>query len=110
MTDKDLRRLRRQDLLQMLVAQSKEAARLQTELEEEKNERNTLQEGYERLKEKLDAKDALIEKLKGRLNHKDDQIQELQEEMEVLQKDKWKELEENGSASEVLFRLRALFR
>ena len=64
----------------------------------------------ERLKAKLDAKDALIEKLKGRLNHKDDQIQELQEEMEVLQKDKWKELEENGSASEVLFRLRALFR
>ena len=60
--------------------------------------------------ESLPRMNALIEKLKGRLNHKDDQIQELQEEMGVLQKDKWKELEENGSASEVLFRLRALFR
>lgn len=52
----------------------------------------------------------MIEKLKGRLNHKDDELQELQEELKVLQKDKWKELEDNGSAEEVLFRLRALFR
>ena len=63
MTDKDLRRLRRQDLLQMLVAQSKEAARLQTELDEEKEEAAQLLQGYEHLKEKLNEKDELIEKI-----------------------------------------------
>ena len=56
MTDKDLRRLRRQDLLQMLVAQSKEAARLQTELDEEKEETAQLLQGYEHLKEKLNER------------------------------------------------------
>ena len=30
--------------------------------------------------------------------------------MKVLQADRWRELEENGAAEEVLFRLRALFR
>ena len=124
MTDKELRRLSRQDLLRMLVEQTKEAARLETELEEKKEEIGGLQESLERLKGKLDEKDVLIEKLKtrldekdamierlkSRLNHKDDRIQELEEEVKVLQTDKWKELEEDGTAAEVLLRLRALFR
>ena len=53
MTDKELRRLRRQDLLQMLVTQTKEASRFETELGEKKEELNGLQESLERLKEKL---------------------------------------------------------
>ncbi len=138
MTDKELRRLRRQDLLQMLVAQTKEAARLDAELREKKEEIDGLQESLERLKgkldekdemigklkeertgsresqdrlkEKLDAKDAMMERLKRRLNHKDERIQELEEEMKVLQGDKWRELEDDGTAAEVLLRLRALFR
>ena len=68
------------------------------------------QELNERLKEKLDVKDALIERLKARLNHKDDQIEELEEERKLLQSDRWRELEEEGTAEEVLQRLRALFR
>ena len=64
----------------------------------------------DRLKEKLDAKDAMMERLKRRLNHKDERIQELEEEMKVLQGDKWRELEDDGTAAEVLLRLRALFR
>ena len=149
MTEKELRRLRRQDLLELLVAQSREASRLQTELDREITERAGLlesserlkgkldekdalieklkgrldekdrtmeeesarqQELNERLKEKLDVKDALIERLKARLNHKDDQIEELEEERKLLQSDRWRELEEEGTAEEVLQRLRALFR
>lgn len=73
-------------------------------------ERTGSRESQDRLKEKLDAKDAMMERLKRRLNHKDERIQELEEEMKVLQGDKWRELEDDGTAAEVLLRLRALFR
>ena len=64
MTEKELHKLRRQDLLQLLVLQSKEMADLHTKADE-------LSAGYERLKAKLDEKDATIERLKGRLDDKD---------------------------------------
>ena len=82
MTSKELRKLGRHDLLQMLVEQSKEVTALQTELEEKAGEIAQLEGGNGRLKEKLDEKDALIEKLKKRLDEKD-RVQE--EEMESLQ-------------------------
>lgn len=76
MTDKELRKLRRQDLLELLVEQSKETGRLATELGEKEAELTEAQEGNERLKGKLDEKDALIEKLKSRLDEKDAQMAE----------------------------------
>ena len=58
MTDKELRRLGRQDLLQMLVAQTKEAAALETAMAEKMEEISGLEESLERLKGKLDEKDS----------------------------------------------------
>ena len=46
MGNKELRRLKRRDLLQMLLAQCEETERLQKELDETRTELETLQEGY----------------------------------------------------------------
>lgn len=71
MTEKELRKLGRHDLLELLVEQSREAARLDAALQEKEEEFRKALEGNERLKEKLNEKDELIEKLKGRLDQKD---------------------------------------
>ena len=59
------------DLLELLIDQVRENEKLNTSVEE-------LTDLSERLKEKLDAKDAQIEHLKQRLDMKDAQIAELQ--------------------------------
>jgi len=106
MTDRELRRLRRQDLLQMLLAQSRESVRLQTELDEKDKDLHLLQENYERLKKKLDEKDAQIEKLKGRLDHKDNEIGGLREELRICRSEKWGELDEESLVAEVVSKLK----
>ena len=71
-TDKELQRLRRVDLLELLVDQIKDNDRLTAENDQ-------LSDLSERLKAKLDEKDAQIEHLKQRLNMKDDQIKRLED-------------------------------
>lgn len=130
MTEKELRRLRRQDLLQLLVEQSREAARLQAESDEKSEGLAQLNESYERLKAKLDDKDAqlerlkeklnekdalleklkerlnekdtLLEKLKGRLDEKDTRIGELEQRLEVLQSDRWERLDSDGMVTDMI--------
>ena len=130
MTDKELRRLRRQDLLQLLVEQGREAARLQTESDEKSEELARLNESDERLKAKLDdkdaqlerlkeklnekdallvklkgrmnEKDALLEKLKGRLDEKDASIKELEKRLEALQSDRWEKLDSDGTVTDMI--------
>ena len=67
MTEKQLHKLRRQDLLQLLVAQGKEAAQLQARLDEAAEELKDLQDTRTKFIERMDDKDAQIEKLKPRL-------------------------------------------
>lgn len=127
MTEKEFHKLRRRDLLQLLVAQGKENIQLQSESDETKAELAQLQENYERLKKKLDEKDAgfqesndrlkarlnekdaLIEKLKGRLDQKDARIRELREQMEEWLNSRRIELEEAGSIAEAALRLSGIF-
>lgn len=71
MTEKELRKLNRHDLLELLVEQSREASRLGTSLKEREEELARALGSNGRLKEKLDEKDELIEKLKSRLDEKD---------------------------------------
>ncbi len=100
--DKELRRLNRRELLQMLLAQCEETERLQDELDETAARLETLQEGYERLKQKLDIKDE-------RLNQKDSKIAKLKEEIEQIKASKQIELEEAGSIAEAALRLNGIF-
>ena len=76
MADKELKKLKRRELLEMLLVQCEETERLQRELNETTAEYENLQEGYERLKKKLDIKDE-------RLNQKDAKIAELKYLMNV---------------------------
>ena len=77
MTEKELRKLRREDFLQLLLAQGTEMSEMQTRLDETMAELQHFQTNNEHLKEKLDEKDELIEKLKSRLNQKDASIRRL---------------------------------
>ena len=74
MADKELRRLKRRELLQMLLMECEEAERLEQEsgrlkeqLDALQEQMATIMESYERLKKKLDVKDE-------RLNQKDEKI------------------------------------
>ncbi len=96
MADKELRRLKRRELLQMLLMECEEAERLEQESGRLKEQLDALQEqmitimeSYERLKKKLDVKDE-------RLNQKDEKIAMLKNEVE-----EWKKLAmpETGTAA-----------
>ena len=77
MTEKELHKLHRQDLLQLLVEQSREARQLGSQLAETEDNLNQMQSGNDRLKTKLDEKDEQIGRLKERLDEKDAQINKL---------------------------------
>lgn len=109
MADKELRKLKRRDLLQMLLVQCEETERLQQESDEIKIEMDAVMESYERLKKKLDVKDE-------RLNQKDAQIaelkleiEELRQEIEEIQIARATETEENGSFAGAAQRISAIF-
>lgn len=77
MTEKELGKLKRPDLLALLVAQVQEATALQERLEETENNLTQAVQLDNRLRAKLDEKDEQIERLKERLNEKDEQIERL---------------------------------
>lgn len=109
MTEKELHRLRRQDLLQLLLSQGKEALELQAKLNDTSSALIQTKADYDRLREKLDEKDALIEKLKGRLDAKDARIGELKDEMEAFRLNRKIQIEKAGSLAEAVLRLNGIF-
>lgn len=102
MADKELRRLKRRDLLRMLLAQCEETERLQRESDEAKAELALLSESYERLKIKLNVKDE-------RLNQKDVKIAELNRTIREMKESKAIELEKAGSIAEAALQLNGIF-
>ena len=79
MTEKELHRLRRQDLLQLLLSQSREVAEQGDRIQELEGHEQELEALTEKLKGRLNEKDELIEKLKARLDEKDALIRDLRE-------------------------------
>ena len=71
MTAKELHKLSRQDLLQLLLAQSREVARQKENIEELKGLLKKERDLSTRLKEKLNEKDDDIARLAEKLNDKD---------------------------------------
>lgn len=67
MTDKELHKLGRRELLQLLLAQGREAEKAKAKLAEVQEEMAQLEEGYERLKNRLNDKDAQILQLRESL-------------------------------------------
>ena len=69
MTEKELRRLHRQDLLQLLLLQSKEFSQLQEENRDLTERIRALEEDRSRMSGWLDEKDETIRSLKNRLEN-----------------------------------------
>ena len=67
MTDKELHKLGRRELLQLMLAQGREAEKAKQELAEVQDKLQQLEESYERLKRRLDDKDTQIHKLRAAL-------------------------------------------
>ena len=67
MTDKELRKLRRSDLLALMIEQKKTVDAAQEELAKTRGELERIKETYERLRKKLDDKDEKIRELKAEL-------------------------------------------
>ena len=67
MTDKELHKLGRRELLQLMLAQGREAEKAKQELAEVQDKLQQLEESYERLKRRLDDKDTQIHKLRTAL-------------------------------------------
>lgn len=109
MKEKELNRLKRQDILQLLLTQGKEAAALQEQITGLTLSLAEKEHGNERLKAKLDEKDELIEKLKGRLDDKDARIRELEERMRMWRTSRSIELEEAGNIAEAALKLNKVF-
>lgn len=95
MTDKEFHKLGRRELLQLLLAQAKEADELRTQLTETTEQLQQLQENYERLRKRLD--------------HKDEQIHKLRDSLQAEKKKREIELEDAGSIAEASLRLNGIF-
>ena len=95
MTDKELRRLSRRELLQLLLAQGRETEGLRQLSEEKEGQLEELNRNYERLKKRLDQKDEQIRQLKATL--------------EEERTNRRIELEEAGSIAEAALRLNGVF-
>ena len=107
MTEKELHKLRKQDLLQLLLAQGREAAELQEQITKLSASLEETEAGNERLKAKLDEKDELIEKLKSRLDEKDARITKMREIMRAWRANR--QIEEAGSIAEAALKLNKVF-
>lgn len=105
MTVKELQKLRRQELLQLLVEQGRAIASLKDEQEEKEQERLQFEDSNERLGKKVEEKDILIERLQGRLTKKEEQIGELKREKEVWCTDRQAHLEQSDSIADAVLRL-----
>ena len=95
MTQKELQKLRRQDLLELLLAQGEESARISAELEECRKKLESLEVTYERIRKRLDVKDAIIHELK--------------ESLEAERTQRQIKLEDAGSIAEASLRLNGIF-
>ena len=77
MTEKELSKLKRPDLLAQLMARGKEADELQRQLGETRKTLGEAVQLVQRLKDRLDEKDEQIARLAGRLDQKDEKIEHL---------------------------------
>lgn len=91
MTDKELHKLGRRDLLQLLVQQGKEAQKVKQQLEQTEEQLHQLEETYERLRKRLDQKD--------------EQIHQLKDELEAERKKREIKFENAGSIAEAALKL-----
>lgn len=109
MTVKELQKLKRQELLQLLLTQSKEVAGLKKELEAKDKEMIGLVESNERLGGRVREKDDLNDRLRGRLEDKNIRIMNLEAELEAWKTDRRDELDKMDSIADAALKLNGVF-
>ncbi len=109
MTVKELQKLKRQELLQLLLTQSKEVAGLKKELEAKDKEMIGLVESNERLGARVREKDDLNDRLRGRLEDKNIRIMNLEAELEAWKIDRRDELDKMDSIADAALKLNGVF-
>ena len=109
MTEKEFSKLKRHELLQLLLAQGRETKQLEEQLADINGRFQELEEGYERLKGRLNEKDAQIEHLIERLDNKDRQIRGLKETLESERASRELQLDKAGSIAEAALQLNGIF-
>lgn len=109
MTEKEFRKLRIEDLIEILMEQNNEVLRLQGELNRRKEELASYTKRNNMLKVSLDERDAETETLKEKLNESDARIHELETEIEVSKSNQWIDLDEIGSITEAARNLDVVF-
>ncbi len=109
MTEKEVHKMRVQDLVQLLLAQGIEVVKLQEDLDKKLEKLDILRADNDVLKVKLNESDAQIEELKKGLDESDAYIRELEEEMASLKTDQWIELAETGSIVEAAQEITEIF-
>lgn len=105
MDEKEFRKLKRQDFLELLLTQGQELADLQERFDKTARELELSRESNDRLKRRLDEKDALIERLKERLDAKDARIRELRGRLD----DRQIKVNEAGSIAMAALKLNGIF-
>ena len=95
MTDKELHKLSRRDLLQLMLEAVKESEESKRQRDETQLELDALQENYERLRKRLDVKDA--------------QIQELRTTLQMEREKREIELAKAGSIAKAALKLNGVF-
>ena len=95
MTDRELQKLGRRELLQLLLEQAKESERLRKQVGELEEQLRQTEEGYERHRDRLDSKDA--------------QIHELEDTLHAEREKRETDLENVGSIAEAALRLNGVF-
>ena len=109
MTEKGFSKLRRRDLLELLLSQIQEDERLERKVSAMMSRITSQEKTLNRLKDKLNEKDAQLEKLKGRLDDKDREIGTLRETLEQERSSRRIELDEAGSIAEAALKLSGIF-
>lgn len=110
MTERELHKLGRENLFQLLVDYNKENAGLKEQLEKAEAAQAELQESYGRLKEKLNDKDTQLERLKVKLDQKDASIGALQNELQTMRKRVEAAVEAGAEIAETSLRLNRILR
>ncbi|MCM1025816.1 MAG: hypothetical protein NC432_05245 [Roseburia sp.] len=136
-TEKEFSKLKRRDLLELLLSQIQEDDRLErkgnimavriarqekslTRLKEKLDEKDAQignlksklgekDEQIEKLKSKLDEKDAQLEKLKRRLDEKDKELAETQETLQAERESRQIDIMEAGSIANAALKLSGIF-
>lgn len=108
MTVKELQKLGREDLLVLLVEQSREVKDLEKEQEDKKAELLRVEESNIRLAAKVSEKDAQIDRLMGRLNGKKERIKELEDEIEAWHSNRQAGMENAKNVAEAALRLNGI--